>query len=116
VSQNQQNRQSSVSQNQQNRQSSVSQNQQNRQNYASENWDGYYGPRYGYPVGVAAVAGVTGYAVGAASQPTPVVAALPCTPTVVRVGEENYYQCDGNWYAKVYSGSSVTYVAVQPPP
>jgi hypothetical protein len=110
-----------VSQNQQNRQSSVSQNQQNRQNYASENWDGYYGsgyygPRYGYPVGVAAVAGVTGYAVGAASQPTPVVAALPCTPTVVRVGEENYYQCDGNWYAKVYSGSSVTYVAVQPPP
>jgi hypothetical protein len=34
---------------------------------------------------------------------------------VVRVGEQSYYQCGENWYEKVYSGSSVTYVAVQPP-
>ena len=68
----------------------------------------------------AAVAGVTGYAVGAASQTTTgqtttVVTTLPCTPTVVRAGDQTYYQCGQNWYAKVYSGSSVIYVAVQPP-
>jgi hypothetical protein len=64
-------------------------------------------------VGAAAV-GVNSYAVGAATA-NQSVTALPCTPTVVKVGDQNYYQCDGNWYAKVYSGSTVTYVAVQPP-
>jgi hypothetical protein len=99
----------------------VSQNQENRQNAANEYWDnnGYYGRGYyGYPVGAAALGaaavGVTGYALGQASSAT-VVTELPCTPTEVRVGDQRYYQCDGNWYTKVYSGSTVSFVAVQPP-
>jgi hypothetical protein len=108
-----------VSQNQQNWQNTATQNQQNRQNYASQNWDGYHpygyaGTGYGNPVAAAAV-GVTGFALGAATQSAAVVATPPCTPTMVRIGEQNYYQCDGNWYVKAYSGSTVTYVAVQPP-
>jgi hypothetical protein len=69
---------------------------------------------YGYPVGAAAV-GVTGYALGVATQSSAVVTTPPCAPTMVRVGEQTYYQCDGNWYVKAYSGSTVSYVAVQPP-
>jgi hypothetical protein len=99
----------------------VNQNQENRQNYADDHWDGYNGAGYrpGYGVNPVAVTGaaVAGYAVGASTnQTTTVVTTLPCTPTVVNAGGQNYYQCEGQWYAKIYSGGAVTYVAVQPPP
>jgi hypothetical protein len=45
---------------------------------------------------------------------------MGCTPVKVTVGWMSahsviYYQCGTNWYTKVYSGHSVSYVMVKPP-
>ena len=41
---------------------------------------------------------------------------LPCTPATVVVNGVSYYQCGATWYNQAYSGDSVTYVTVTPPP
>ena len=130
---NQQNRQSAVAQNrqaqtntrqqgatnrQQNRQNYANNAQQNRQNFANNNWDNYYRPGWGAPVGAAAVGvaagAAAGYAAGAIASPTGITT-LPCTPAPVVVGQASYYPCNGTWYQKAYSGDEVTYAVVNAP-
>ena len=41
---------------------------------------------------------------------------LPCTAATVVAGGVTYYQCGSTWYNQAYSGDSVTYVTVAPPP
>jgi len=40
---------------------------------------------------------------------------LPCTPATVVVGGTTYYQCNGAWYIRVYSGGDVAYTMTNPP-
>ena len=45
---------------------------------------------------------------------TTTIRALYRTPVVA--GGVTYYQCGSTWYNQAYSGDSVTYVTVAPPP
>lgn len=73
---------------------------------------GYYG-YYGHPVarGVAfgTAAAVTAAAIGS------IVYTLPTACAAVRVGNVSYQQCGSTWYQPQYVGTSVQYVAVNPP-
>ena len=110
--------------------------QQTAQSYQGEG--GYYHDDYhdnddwddgevaAVAVGAAALGAVGGYAAGQSSASSTVVyttpppaagyTSLPCTPSVIAVSGVTYYQCGSTWYNQAYSGDSVTYVTVAPPP
>ena len=73
-----------------------------------------HGGHHGYhPVARGMAVGV-GVAVGAAIVGS-IVNDVPPSCTVVDVNGIAYQECDGSWYQPQYSGSSVTYVVVNPP-
>jgi len=109
-------RQDTVTDRQENRQDYVSDRQDDRMDYredAREDWQDYYDDRYwdhwrggsGFAAGVA-----IGTAISAAS-----FSSLSCSKTVTLAGA-TYYNCGTSWYKRAYSGGSVTYVVVNPPP
>jgi hypothetical protein len=66
----------------------------------------------------AAAGFVAGASVGA---PLPVVvgepvATLPCTPSVIWTAGGAYYRCGDEFYTQSYSGGSIVYTPVAPPP
>ena len=69
---------------------------------------------------IAGTAAVVGGAISSASTPSYTTYnyynTLPCTATTVVAGGVTYYQCGSTWYNQAYSGDSVTYVTVAPPP
>lgn len=73
--------------------------QENRQNFIEDELDdwyedyGYYGRYYS----------------------THIYVGMPCTYTVVRVGNATYYQCGSVWYNQVYYQGSVNYVEIAAP-
>jgi hypothetical protein len=66
-----------------------------------------------HPVARAAV--VTTAAVATAVAVGTVVHSVPPSCSSVMVGNVAYQQCGNTWYQPHYSGSSVTYVVVNPP-
>ena len=122
------------------RQQGYTERQENRQQYAGGYYGGYYGggPYYydhhwdddwdggevaAVALGAAAVGAMAGYAAGTQDTTSTVVynaptgiTALPCTPTVTAVSGVTYYRCNSTWYTQAYTGDTVTYVVVAPPP
>ncbi len=47
--------------------------------------------------------------------PSYVFVGMPCTHTVVQVGNVTYYQCGSVWYNQVYSKGEVQYVEISAP-
>jgi hypothetical protein len=77
---------------------------------------GHYGGGYGccyHPVAagvaVAATAAVTAAAIGS------IVNSIPPSCTSVVVNQVTYQQCGDTWYQPQFSGTSTTYVVVNPP-
>lgn len=62
-----------------------------------------------HPIATAAAVTATAIVVGS------MVRTLPPNCTQMMVGNVMYQQCGGYWYQPQYSGSSVTYVVVNPP-
>ena len=76
--------------------------------------------RYGWGGGccyhpAAAAAAVTAAAVTTAAVVGSVVHTLPTSCSAVMVNGFTYQQCGSTWYQPQFSGSSVTYVVVDPP-
>lgn len=81
-----------------------------RVNYRHNAGRYYGGSYYRPPVGAAVVAGaVTGLAIGS------IVASIPPSCSVVRVGGVEYRNCSGTYYQPVYQGSTVSYKVVPAP-
>jgi hypothetical protein len=77
---------------------------------------GGYGRGYGccyHPV--AAGAAIAGAAVVTAAAIGSVVNSLPSSCTAVVVNQVSYQQCGSTWYQPQFSGTSTTYVVVNPP-
>ena len=79
-------------------------------------------------VGAAALGAVGGYAAGQSSAPSSTRGIHNAATggglhepslhaqRVIAVSGVTYYQCGSTWYNQAYSGDSVTYVTVAPPP
>ena len=81
---------------------------------------GYRGGGYGYGGGccyhpVARAAAVTTAAVATAAVVGSVVNTLPSSCTTTMVNGLTYQQCGDSWYQPQISGSSTSYVVVNPP-
>ena len=109
------------------RQQGYTERQANRQDYAHGHWDDDdwdsdwddddLGEALVAGAVIAGTAAVVGAAVSTPSYTTyNYYNTLPCTPATVVSGGVTYYQCGATWYNQAYSGGSVTYVTVTPPP
>ena len=78
-------------------------------------WDRWGPPPPGWGVGAIIGGAAAAIAIGTMLSTTDFYA-LPCSPTTLEVNGVTYYLCGDNWYIRGYSGDTVVYVAVDPPP
>ncbi len=111
-------RQEALKERQEDRQEAIEDVQEDRQDFIDDelddNWDHDDDDFFAGVV----VGGVLGGAAASASTSTSTtyIVHLPCTTSAVVVDGVSYYNCSSTWYKRVYSGSQVTYVAVNAPP
>lgn len=80
-------------------------------------WGWYDEPYWDHPVATAAAVGVVAGATAAVTAAAlgSTVYALPTSCVTVFNGNLTYFHCGSAWYQPRYSGSSVTYIVVNPP-
>ena len=77
--------------------------QENRQQYLDDyydEWEDWYDDYWHYDMHY---------------YPSYVFVGMPCTHTVVQVGNVTYYQCGSVWYSQVYVKNEVQYVEISAP-